>query len=302
MHNKRAHIARTIAAWSSAVILLALLPGCATVALTNLTPTDLPENPSEIYTFSLRVTPKTNAVAKGSVVPHIVVDGKNFTMKPSDLPDIYEFDYQVPPGRQEIDYYYLVDYTVQGNGGSQPGESYTGLQKASILRRYILSLEANRGPVGATVGIVGRGFTPQDVVTFNGTEARTVYSSPTSLSFYVPALPPGSYQVAVKNSDGVSNVGAFRIDPVHVSADPTSLALAAGQRESLTFTLSSPAPAGGLLLDLTTDVPESVIMPEVIVPAGQTSVSITVEGGRPGSGTLRLQGFDQGLDIPVTVH
>ena len=62
------------------------------------------------------------------------------------------------------------------------------------------------------------------------------------------------------------------------------------------------APPGGLLLDLTTDVPESVIMPEVIVPDGQNSVTVTVEGGRPGTGSLYLKGYDTGeVTIPVSV-
>ena len=59
---------------------------------------------------------------------------------------------------------------------------------------------------------------------------------------------------------------------------------------------------GGLLLDLTTDVPESVIMPEILVPQGQTSVTINVQGGRPGSGSLFLKGYGAGeLSVPITV-
>jgi hypothetical protein len=43
-------------------------------------------------------------------------------------------------------------------------------------------------------------------------------------------------------------------------------------------------------------------MPEIIVPQGQTSVTITVEGGKPGSGSLFLKGFGAGeVTIPVTV-
>ena len=47
---------------------------------------------------------------------------------------------------------------------------------------------------------------------------------------------------------------------------------------------------------------ESVIMPEVIVPQGQTSVTVTVEGGKPGNGNLYLRGFGTGeITVPVTV-
>ena len=39
-----------------------------------------------------------------------------------------------------------------------------------------------------------------------------------------------------------------------------------------------------------------------VVPAGQSSVTITVESGKPGSGSLFLKGYGAGeLTIPVTV-
>ena len=70
-----------------------------------------------------------------------------------------------------------------------------------------------------------------------------------------------------------------------------------------TFTQTSPAPSNGLLLDVTTDIPSSVIMPEVLVPAGQVSVSVPVVGGRPGAGSLVLKGYagSGDLTIPITV-
>ena len=81
-----------------------------------------------------------------------------------------------------------------------------------------------------------------------------------------------------------------------------ALNLRTGQRESLTFTIPNAAPAGGTLLDVTTDIPDSIIMPEVIVPQGQSSVTVTVEGGKPGSGSLYLKGFGTGeVTVPVTV-
>ena len=59
---------------------------------------------------------------------------------------------------------------------------------------------------------------------------------------------------------------------------------------------------GGTLLDVTTDVPDSVIMPEVIVPQDGTKVTVSVEGGRPGTGSLFLKGYGAGeITVPVTV-
>jgi hypothetical protein len=304
MHAKRTYPARKLFSWLGAAAALAVLPGCATVALTDLTPSSLPENPSEIYTFTLRAVPKSNTVVPDSIAAHLVVDGQIFDMKKSPVGgDIYEFDYQLPPGRDKLAYYYLADFHVQGNGTESAAQAYTDTLHATIVRRYVLSLEVTRGPVGARVGVFGRGFTQQDLVGFDGTAVRTVYLSPTALSFYVPALPSRkNYSVSLGGAAGNSQIGTFRIDPTNATVAPTSLNLAPGASQSLTFSIANPAPSGGLLLDVTTDAPESIIMPEVAVPEGQTSVTVTVQGGRPGGGNLYLKGYgDSDLTIPFTV-
>jgi len=163
---------------------------------------------------------------------------------------------------------------------------------------------ANRGPVGALVGVVGQGFTADDTVSFNGQPARTVFYSPNSIGFYVPAVSPSrNYDVTIISPRGNQPVGTFRVDNVGLSVMPAALDLTSGASQNLTFNLPQTAPAGGLLLDITTDVPESVIMPEVVVPAGASSVTVAVRGGRPGSGSLFLSGFAGGeVVIPITVR
>jgi hypothetical protein len=301
MQNKRVSLARTILAWVGAIAALSLLSGCGAIALTDLTPPALSDNPSEIYTFTLRVHPHTNVVLRDSIAPRIVVDGQIYPMKKSALPDIWEFDYQLPAGRQEIAYYYLVDYTVQGNGTTNTGQAYTGVERATIARRYVMSLDANRGPVGATIGILGRGFTSADQVLFNGQPVRSAFASPNSINFFVPPVASGIYQVTVSNSGGSTPVGSFRVDASSVSIVPTSLNLASGQTESITFNIGTAAPSGGLLLDVATDIPASVIMPEVVVPEGSSSVTVPVKGGSPGTGSLVLRGYGDGQTVSVTV-
>lgn len=304
MHTNRISPARKILVWLAALVGLALLAGCDTVTLTNLTPASMPENPSQIYTFSLRVTPRTNTVPANSIAPQIVIDGRNFPLKKNDLGEgIYDFDYQLPAGREEVAYYFLVNYTIEGNGAQHPAEVYTDVTRVKIARRYVVSLEVNRGPVGSRISVLGRGFTANDRINFNGTPAQTFFESPTSLSFFVPALDANkNYQVTLSSTSGNSPVGTFRIDPSTVTVLPTALTLRAGTQQMLTFTIQNPAPAGGTLLDITTDVPESVIMPEVVVPQGATTATVNVEGGKPGSGNLFLKGYGAGeLTIPITV-
>lgn len=304
MHTNRISPARKIILWLVATLGLALFSGCDTVVLTNLTSPSLAENPSQIYTFTLRVTPKTSTVAKSSIVPRIVIDGQNFPMKLSPLGEgIYEFEYQLPARREEVAYYFLVNYQIESNNGSVPGEAYTEVVRTKIVHRYVLSLEVNRGPVGARISVLGRGFTAQDAIFIDNVPARTVYESPNALSFYVPALEAGkNYRVMLGGSAGNSPVGTFRIDGSTLTVAPSSLTLRTGERQLVTFTVPNSAPPGGLLLDVTTDVPESIIMPEIVVPAGQNSVSITVEGGKAGGGSLFLKGYGAGeVSIPVSV-
>lgn len=302
MHTNRISPARKIIVWLTAALALSVLTGCETVTLTDLTPKSMAENPSQIYTFSLRVATRTNTVS--SISPSIIVDGQTYKMKEGPFGQgLYEFEYQLPAGRDRVAYYYLVTYNVEGNQVLTPRENYTNVETVQIVRRYVLSLEVNRGPVGARISVLGRGFTPQDAIHFNGAPARTNFESPNALSFFVPPLEPSrNYQVTLSSPAGNSPVGTFRIDPSSISVLPSSLSLRTGERQSLTFTLPNPAPPGGTLLDVATDIPESVIMSEVIVPQGQTYVSVMVEGGKPGSGSLFLKGFGSGeVTVPVTV-
>jgi hypothetical protein len=305
MHTKPLTLARKFFTGLLAMLALLLLAGCD-MTLTNLTPSSLAENPSQIYTLSLRVKVASGAISKESVSPLVVVGGKSFKMKKSPLGEgLYDFDYQAPAGTDALKYYFLVQYNVfDSNGMVYAHERYTEVAQASIARRYVLSLEVTRGPVGARVSILGRGFTPQDVIYFENVATRTVHDSANSLSFFVPAVEANrNYRVSLASASGNSPVGTFRVDPATVSVSPSSLVLRSGQHQTLTFTLPYPASAGGVLLDVTTDVPESIIMPEVVIPAGQTSVTIPVQGGKKGTGTLFLKGFAQGeIGVPVTVN
>lgn len=302
MHSPVRSTAKRFGFLTLGALALLLLGGCDTVTLTDLTPKSMAENPSQIYTFSLRVHSRTSTTV--GIAPSIILDGRPYEMKPSPLGSgLYEFEYQLPAGRDRVAYYYLVTYNVEGNGVLTPREAYTQVENVQIVRRYVLSLEVNRGPVGARISVVGRGFTPQDVVQFNGSPVRTAFESPNSVSFFVPGLEANrNYQVALASASGTTPVGTFRIDPSSITVAPPSIQLRSGDRTTLSFSLPNPAPAGGTLLDVATDVPESVIMPEVIVPQGQTHVAVTVEGGKPGSGKLYLKGYGSGeVTVPVSV-
>lgn len=284
---------------------LALLAGCD-LKLTDLTPKVLPENPSRIYTFALRVAPKTTKIVDDSIKARIVVDGQIHEMKSGALgKNVFEYEFQLPAGRDELAYYYIVDYAVEHDAGITRRQDYTDVTRTRVVGRYVLSMETNRGPVGARISVVGRGFGSADVVKFDDQPVRTSYESPNALSFYVPAVETGrNYRVTLEGAAGSSPIGTFRVDPAVLDVSPGALSLSNGSVQPLTFSIPAPAPAGGQLLDVTTDIPESVIMPEVIVPAGQSSVTIDVKGGKPGAGSLFLKGYGNTgeITIPVTVQ
>lgn len=303
MHHTRFTRAKSIVLALGATVGLFFLTGCNN-SITNLTPSVLAENPSQIYTISTRVKPDAPSVVPGSLTVRIIIDGQSFEMRKSPLGrDIYEFDYQLPAGRAEIAYYFLINYKFEHQGLISPREDFSDVIRTNIVGRYVLSLETNRGPVGSRVSVLGRGFTAQDTVTFDGTSARTVFDSANAISFFVPAVETGrNYKVEIAGANGTSAVGTFRVDPTALTVSPTELTLTRGQVQALTFTLPTPAPTGGQLVDITTDAPESVIMPEVVVPAGSTSVTVNVTGGKPGTGSLFLKGFGSGeITVPVSV-
>jgi hypothetical protein len=222
MHTTRISAARKIILRTVAALALSLLVGCESVTLTDLTPRSVAENPSQIYTFTLRVSKRSNTIT--GISPTIVLDGRSFPMRTGSVGEgLYEFEYQLPAGRDRVAYYFLVNYNIEGNNVQTPGEAYTQVETVQIVRRYVLSLEVNRGPVGARISVLGRGFTPQDRILFNGEAARTNFESANSLSFFVPALPAGAnYQVSLSSAAGNSPVGTFRIDSSTISVSPAA--------------------------------------------------------------------------------
>ncbi|MBK1877176.1 IPT/TIG domain-containing protein [Pelagicoccus mobilis] len=279
------------------------LAGCD-IKLNDLTPSTLKANPSRTYAITAQVSVKNSAVIDGSVRPEIIIDGQAQEMTRVPGSDsLYEYDYVMPPGRNQAAYYILVRYQRKTASSTVSKEIPTEVKTITVENRYSVELEVNRAPVGTRVAILGRGFTRDDKVMVGGAPAVTQAESSTSLAFYVPSLPEGrNYDVTVLGLNGELSAGSLRIDASSIRVSPGSLSLRSGQRGILAFSIPTEAPPGGLAVTVTTDVPDSVIMPEVIIPAGQRSTSVRVEGGDPGSGNLYVElGGYSDVVIPITV-
>ncbi len=279
------------------------LGGCTTT-LTNLTPANIPENPSNIYTFSLATKIWQTNIDKDSVKATIVINGEEHEMELSDIGNsIYDYDYKMPRNLSEVGYYYILEYTYYTDSSPSKFKKFTDISKAQLVNRYVIQLESDRAPVGSNVAVVGRGFSNLDVILFGDQEVPTEYASSNALSFIVPSMPAGKdYHVSLRTGQGDIPIGLFRIDSASINAFLENSAINSGERTMMLFTIGFNAPPGGLYLDLTTDIPDSVIMPEVIIPEGARSVNIPLEAGNPGRGTLYVDapGFET-VEVPITV-
>ena len=146
MEKNRIFQARRIGQWLAAVAALTFFTGCDELKITNLTPSQLPANPSQIYTFSAKFRPKSRGFVDSSLDPQIVIDGKIHRMDPSPVGEhIYEFDYQLPAGRNEVTYYFLATYDISFSGTASMREAYSPVTTATLRSRAVLSMIANRG-------------------------------------------------------------------------------------------------------------------------------------------------------------
>jgi hypothetical protein len=280
-----------------------LINGCA-MTMTNLTMRSVPENASEIYTLTLEVGQHDGNIIPESVKPMVVIDGMDRPMhKVYGESQLYAYDYSMPLGRQSARYYFYIDYDIKHPGKIVHHQIKSEVFELDVINRYVLSLESTRGPVGSTGTVIGRGFSPYDQILFNGRPAPTHFHSPNVLGFTVPPLPAGrSYEVSVNTGKGVLSSGSFMIDSAFLRVMPMDLNLVSGERSILVFSIDCPAPRGGLTLDITTNVPQSVIMHEARIPEGTRSISVPLEAGIPGSGAIFVSasGFKE-IQVPVKV-
>ncbi|KAF0094142.1 MAG: hypothetical protein E1N59_2203 [Puniceicoccaceae bacterium 5H] len=276
----------------------------------NYTPTQLRQNASGIYTFSFAAKFDATNVVEDSVEAQIVIDGDTYQMqKASDEPLIFTYDFKVQPGESEVKYYYILkyDYINSGIRKTTIKDSFneTGdLFYANLTNRYASELVSNRGPVGSRIALIGRGFSAGDTVVIGGQEAQTTVNTPRDIEFVVPPLQPGrTYNVTVRTADSELDAGTFRVDAAQLQVQPQNLSLYAGEIKLMVVEVGGEAPAGGLTIDAMTDIPDSVIMPEIVIPEGARSVNVNVEGGDSGTGIIELSapGYNT-VTVPVEVQ
>jgi hypothetical protein len=290
----------------AALALAAAFSGCAH-PIVNLTGPQVRENPSRIYTLTMNAREQDQEMVAGSLQAFIVIEGEEHEMSLLPYGDLmFEYEYAMPADRSEAKYYYILrwDDTTKSGMIAHREEKAPDIYTLDVVNHYVLGLQSSRGLVGSVIPVMGNNFRPTDHVVIGGKTAATTYASPNALTFVVPPLAPSeNYDVELHSGSDVFPVDTFHVDIAQLTVAPAGIELNSGEFTQLVFTISETAPDGGLPIDVLTDVPASVVMPEVVVPAGQSSVSVKVQGGQVGAGTLHISplGFNSVL-VPIKVN
>ncbi|HVX91125.1 MAG TPA: IPT/TIG domain-containing protein, partial [Candidatus Paceibacterota bacterium] len=128
---------------------------------------------------------------------------------------------------------YHPTFTVKDDEGHTATKSTTvQVTSDSTTAAHIDSITPTSGIVGSTATITGTGFASTSEVTVGGTDATDVtFNDDETLSFTIPSLANGSYNIRVHNGDEKSNAVAFRVTAAapHLSISgidaPTTLAV-----------------------------------------------------------------------------
>ena len=280
-----------------------LLGGCG-ATFVNLTAVNQNQNPSGIYTLQTEVDIQDRAVVQDTVQLSVVIGEETLPMVKGQISErIWSCDYKLPEKYDEAHFYYLATYQVLHAKLLKPRRVKSQLYRFQLENRFVGNLLAYRAPIGNKISIQGRGFTEHDQVQFGSEIVDTKFLSENELQFTVPPMPSGiDYPLQLIGGAGKLPIGDFRIDESTMQVDPKVAQLASGEVVTLLFKIDFEAPAGGLPVKVETDVPGSVIMPDIRFASGAKSVSAPLKGGSPGNGSIfvNVPGIKE-VVVPITV-
>jgi hypothetical protein len=296
---------------SLAATLLAFA-GCSTF-IKNATPQKIEANASDIYTFRVKVDESLRKVMPKSMRVDIVINGETHPMVPDRAAGkyIWMYDCPIPSNVSDIDYYFIAKYYLDDSPSRTPKIEYSSdflkshnTYSSIITNRYVIKVASSRSPVGATIAVVGQGFTDGDKIVVGDIEAETSIVSHNHMNFIVPRLAAGqAYEVKLRTQDGDLSGGKIFIDKSTVGVQPNVISMKVGESIPVTFFVDAPAPAGGLTINVQTDIGSSIVMPVVVIPEGQRSVSVTLQASSAADGVLIIDtdGFEK-AKVPVTIQ
>lgn len=280
-----------------------LTAGCE-VGLKNLTPEKVIQNDSGIYALEIEAKSKNANIDPLSVKPKVVINGEIYPMSKNKTDsNTYVYDYEMPIGANRARYYYLVDYKIKYRDIYHDKQIQSPLYDLELKNRYVTELQNERGLIGSTVPVMGNGFSSLDKIYIGGKKAKTQFISKNQLNFIVPELTVNQiYDIVLNNGFDTKRIGEFRVDPARIRVNKSRIDLKEYERTQLVFKIDHLASSKGQELEITTEIPESIIMAPVKVPANKDFVEVTLEGGKAGVGHLFINapGYEE-TSVPVKI-
>lgn len=110
-------------------LLAVLLAGCANKVITNLTPSQLPRNPSGQYLVEMKLDSTQQSLRPGSVTPKVVSGFNVYAMRPTlKMTNRWEALVPVPANQDAFIYHFKVDYEYNKFGSKAGQGSLTSEQ------------------------------------------------------------------------------------------------------------------------------------------------------------------------------
>jgi hypothetical protein len=269
-----------------------------------MTPNVIPQNQSSLYTITMCIRNTDGDILQKSIRPYIVINGeKHGMLKHPDGNNVFVYDYRFYD-MGTIPYYFELVYEINRNGNIREKVAKSELYNMTVTNKYIFALDANRGPVGAQVSIVGCGLGKNDKVRMGGHIIPSNWLSSGAIEFTVPPMDcDREYEIFLLSNRKELFAGIFFIDRSNLHCSSDYIRLNNGESQRLVFMLDQAAPAEGVDLDIRTDVPESIIMPEVhFMPGERTASAHIKESDKSAKGMLYVnaKGFAS-LEIPMEI-
>jgi hypothetical protein len=105
-----------------ACLLALLIVSCATKVITNLTPSQLPRDPSGQYLVEMKLDSKQQSLRPDSITPKVVSGFNTYPMRPTlRMTNRWEALVPVPANQDAFLYHFKVDYEYN-KFGNKPGQ------------------------------------------------------------------------------------------------------------------------------------------------------------------------------------
>jgi hypothetical protein len=113
-----------------------LLVGCATNAITNLTPSRLPRKDNGQYPFGVEWTSRQHTLVKDSIKAYVVIGLDQYLMQRTPmLTNRWETLVPIPADKDSVIYRYKFDYECLGFGARQPDSKLSKVYQLFILEK-----------------------------------------------------------------------------------------------------------------------------------------------------------------------